>query len=99
MLTSASDAITIKCRQHPDGVVREADRVRSKNSILSELLGQRATALRVLGCVDASGYGSVFIFGCLYRRLDEPASTACHRISHRGESCFSRADWQSADAV
>ena len=57
-----------------------------KNSISLKLLVEGWGRFRVIRSVDARDIRPVFVCCDLDRRLDEPASAACDRLSHRGES-------------
>ena len=71
----------------------QGDPVVFKNSISLKLLVEGWGHFRVIRSVDARDIRPVFVCCDLDRRLDEPASAACHRLSHRGESCSSRTHW------
>src|SRR5947209_5658631 len=69
------------------------DPVVFKNSISLKLLVEGWGHFRVLRSADARDFRPIFVRCDLDRRLDESASAACDRLSHRGESGSSRTDW------
>jgi hypothetical protein len=77
---------------------KNVDLVISKNWIWSRSWLKRPHPA-VIRCSNASGFGSIFSFGCIHCRLDKPASTPGHRLSHRRESSSARTDRQKTDAI